>query len=901
MKFILKIVFASLFFFSPLFAQTTTFLSLKTTIKKLPFGLEEYVPANRPKIALALSGGGVRGLSQIGVLKALKESDIPIDIIVGTSMGSVVGGFYSAGYTIEQMDSIAVNTDWAGLLASDRETNRRELFVDQKITEDKAVFSLRLNGLKPILPTSINNGQKISNFLNLLTLQAPIHVNKSFNELKYKFRAVCTDLISGEPVILSEGSLSRALRASSSVSFFLAPVEIDSLILVDGGLVANIPVSIAENLGADYSIAVNTTSPLHSKKDLNLPWIVADQVVSIPMKLLNEKQLIDANCVIKPDLRDKSSADFTGIDSLISAGYNSALPCMKKIKHQIDSLLQLKIDGKEFYLKNVMITGNEPGYERPYLNKYIIKDSVSSKEILLDIYSLLNSGDFKNLGAEVTQNEKFSTVIFKGEKNTLVKHVEVYGVTLINNNQVESEFSGLIGTPYNAQKVFNSLIGVIDLYRDQGYSLAEIDRISFDEKSGQLKVYLNEGIITSFRIEGDKYTTRTVITREFPLRAGEYFKYDRVKQGLINLRSTNLFDDIFLRVIKSGDGNTVILQVKEKASSLLRVGFYADNENKLQLSFDIRDDNLFGSGTELGLLLSGGTRTRSYILEHKSNRVFNTYLTYNLNAFYKFNDVFTYSKNVNADNDEISRSVSGEYRQIFYGTSLSIGTQVEKFGNLIFKGKYEFDRVKNKQGDQVNPYKTKIVSLKVSTTIDTQDKYPYPLHGVFFNGYYEVAQKIMGGQIGFTNLGFDYKSHFTFNGVSTVSPGVKMGFADKTLPLSQQYSFGGQDNFFGLRENEFRGRQIFISDLEYRYKLPIKIFFDTYFKFRYDLGWVWDEQERIRFKDLRHGIGSTLSFDTPVGPANFSVGRSFLFVQSGSGSSIKWGDVMFYFSIGYYY
>ena len=128
-----------------------------------------------------------------------------------------------------------------------------------------------------------------------------------------------------------------------------------------------------------------------------------------------------------------------------------------------------------------------------------------------------------------------------------------------------------------------------------------------------------------------------------------------------------------------------------------------------------------------------------------------------------------------------------------------------------------------------------------------------------------------------------------------------MGFGDKTLPLSEQYSLGGQNSFFGMRENEFRGRQIFLGSLAYTVQLPFKIFFDTYFGVRYDLGSVWAFQEQIRFKDLRQGIGATLSFDTPIGPADFSVGRSFLYKKNLPNTPVSWGDINFYFSIGYFY
>ena len=112
---------------------------------------------------------------------------------------------------------------------------------------------------------------------------------------------------------------------------------------------------------------------------------------------------------------------------------------------------------------------------------------------------------------------------------------------------------------------------------------------------------------------------------------------------------------------------------------------------------------------------------------------------------------------------------------------------------------------------------------------------------------------------------------------------------------------GGQESFFGMHDFEFRGRQIFLASLLYRYKIPVKIFFDTYFKLRYDLGSTWAEQEQIKFKELRHGIGVALSFDTPIGPAEFAVGKSFLFRKDLPQNPISWGDTLLYFSIGYYY
>jgi NTE family protein len=899
---IYKIILIFFLLFNPcLTAQTNkTELLINTKNRVLPFGFIESIPAPKPVVALALSGGGARGLSQIGVLRAFEEAGIEIDIIVGTSMGSVVGGLYAAGYSVDEIDSIAMNTNWNDILSLDSERNRRELFIDQKITEDKAIFTLRLEGLRPILPTSINDGQKLSSFLNLLTFQAPLHPKSSFNDLHVKFRAVCTDLITGNPVIIDKGSLSQAMRASSSVSFFLSPVRMDSLILVDGGLVANIPVKIASEM-SDYVIAVNTTSRLHHANDLGLPWVVADQIVSIPMRLLNEYQLGVADVVLNPEIDDNTSGDFRNVRELIDEGYKSALPLINKIKNDIDSIFNKNIDAEEFFVHNVIPNTSALTSTTPLMPKYSLEDSISSTEILRDLYKLYASGKYRNVSADIIETEDYSTIQIKTVSGPLIKNANAEGITLLEKELIDSILMPLTGSPFNGGEISNKIIDILRMYRDLGYSLAEITTWDYNENTGELELKFDEGIISEIIIEGNVNTNPTVILREFPLSQGDYFVSEVVEKGLINLRSTNLFQDINLIVRKEENKNVIVLKVIERYSGLLRVGFKIDDEKKAQLSLDIRNENLFGSGTELGLILFGGGRNRAYILEHKSNRIFNTYLTYKLNAFYKFDDVFTYEDIIAGSANDFSRQVDGEYRQIYYGASFAAGTQVGRFGNLILEGSYQFDEIKNKQGLVVNPYTAKIISLKVSSTVDTQDKYPYPDNGIYFHGFYETAQTILGGDIGYTNLGFEYKNFFTVNGSHTFTPKVTMGFADKTLPLSRQFSLGGQNSFYGMREQEFRGRQLFLTSLGYRYKLPVDIFFTTYFKLRYDLGSTWEVQDQIRFKDLRHGIGTALSFDTPIGPAEFSFGRSFLFKKNLPGNPISWGDVNFYFSIGYYY
>jgi len=886
-----------LFQISLLFAQEKKTISIKTKTISLPYGLTQKVLEAEPIIGLALSGGGARGIAQIGVIRALEEAGINISAIAGTSMGSIIGGAYASGYTVAEMDSIVINTDWDKLLLINNPSERRELFIDQKINEDRSLFTLRLNGFSPVLPTSFNEGIRLSNFLTLLCLSSPVISENNFDDLYIRYRAVCTNLIDGSPVVLSSGSLARAMRASSSVSFLLAPIIVDSLTLVDGGLVSNIPVGVVSGIGVEYIIAVNTTSDFRRQEELELPWNIADQVVSIPMKRLEKAELLKANFHLQPNINNWSSTDFINLDSLILTGYYYTKRLIPTIKSQLDSITQVKSGQDLFWIKNVSAALNPGDFEKPYIQKYSLMDSVSSFEIFEDMTELYKTGKFDSMSVFLEQEGDSTIIKFYYKKTPLIKEIEIFSDGTVDSSGAEILIQSLKDKPYNGKVIFEIVRKHIVDYKRKGYVLYSLDDYNFDLDIGKLTLEFSAGTVSRIIINSE--TSKTVIDREFNIKVGDKLLYSDLEKGLTRLRATGLFEDINLSVEKDDNGVVLNLYVSETISSLLKVGFLVDNAYNAQLALDFRDVNLFYSGTELGLFLFGGASNRAYILEHISYRILDTYLTYKLSLYYKFNDIDVYTQTNSETGSTFSSNYIGKYRQIFYGGSLSVGTQLEKFGKLIFTGKYQFDEIKNKEGTVISPYETKIVSLRISGIVDDQNRYPYPENGLYFNGFYETAQSFLGGDESYLLFGADLRYYVKLHSQHVISPKIQIGFGDKTLPLSEQFTLGGLYSFFGAQENEFRGRQVFLTSLMYQYKFPFKIFFDTYAWFRYDVGSTWAEQEQIKFKDLRHGIGGALSFDTPIGPADFSVGRSFIISQGLTENSFVWGDVLFYFSIGH--
>lgn len=889
---------------APIFlvAQSDTlYLAPKLENVQLPFGLETQKPICYPKVSLALSGGGARGIAILGVLKALEEHQIPIEYIVGTSMGSIIGGLYSAGYKISEIDSIIKSINWDEFYKFS-ETDRNELFVDQKVTEDIALFSIRMDGLTPVLPTSFNTGQHFLNYLNYLTINAPLHVTEyDFNTLKYKFGAVSTDLATGDLVIIREGSLSKAIRASSSVSFLLEPVRIDSMLLVDGGVVANVPTQPAREIGGDYVIAVNTTSPLKNRNELDDPLAIADQLVSIPMSMVTKENLKFADITITPDIGNKKNDDFTQLDRLIKLGYDATIKQIDEIKTNLLQTSVGKVNQNLTYYQNIVPYSNSSFLESQVVSKFAKHDSVSNAELLIEIGKYVYSGDYEFITAALITEGKSAIIKIDSKLKQLIKSIDVSGVKMVDLNKVYSVLSPLYQTPFNTINVSERLVELLRYYRKNGLSLADIKSVEFDEISGSLNIEVDEGKINKIYVQGNLKTHDDIILREFPFKENEYFMAENLFKGLNNLRTTGIFKSIDVLITDSENGKDVTIVVEEKNSSLVRFGLKVDNERYVQFSVDARDENLWGTGTELGALFFGGFRNQLITAEHQAQRIFNTYLTYNLKGYFDLQDIYTYEDLIEDDPKRFSRSQVGEYRQKKYGVLISLGMQAEKVGNFIADFRYETNSVRNLSGNTITPSHFDIAALRFRMKIDTQNKYPYPNSGTFFDTYYETSQKVFGADITYSLFSLDYSGYFQLSKAGNLHPSFQIGVADESLPLTQQFGFGGQYSFLGYREYEYRGRQIFIGSLQYRYKLPFKLWFDTYVSVRYDFGNIWERKEEMKFKEFKQGFGAVLSLDTPIGPADFAIGRSILIDRGITTGNIVRGPVQLYFTIGYFF
>ena len=766
---------------------------------------------NKLKIGLVLSGGGTRGFSHLGVLKVLEENNIPIDLIIGTSMGSVVGGLYSAGYSVDELHNILNTTNWNEILSFTDITDRRSVFFDQKQNFDRKQLTIRFDGLAPVIPSSFTSGQRMSTFINRLVLNSIYRPSPSFDNLKIPFKTVATDLISGKRVVIDKGNLSEAIRASISVPLLYTTVKLDSFELTDGGLLSNIPVEVAKDLGMDIIIAVDATSPLRNKNQLNAPWEVADQLIGIMVQQANIISLSKASVVIKPNLDNFISWESRDVNKIVESG---AIATEEKIQ----------------LIKSLLLP-------ETVLNKESITNNNSSQQIIKN-YSI--------------------------QRNNLITNLEVYSI-----------FNSIINTPYDKDKLTFYIEKLLNLCRKKGLTLAMIDSSYFNETTNTLNIILDEGTVDEIILVGKRNTRSWVINRELPFKSGDMFTYDKALQGISNLYATNYFNQVFIDAYYEGTTSKIIVTTTEKESQRINLSIRMDNERQLRPLIDIRDENFLGAALEIGGTMILGQRDFNTILEIKSHRFLDSYYNFSIRGFYEQQDFYTYSNDSTFKiENQFSRIKEKELRTINQGISFTFGRQMEKFGNVnvgytIENNKYNFlPNAKTEEDAQYGVF-------HISSFIDNRDKYPYSTEGSVFNFTYETSHRINSEGKGYSRIFFEFEQIQKIYKSIAYHPHLIFGTADKTLPYNKQFYLGGEISFIGLRENDSRGRQLFSLRNELSVKLPFTILFDTYLLARYDLGKVWPTRESLKLKDFYHGFGGGLSIDSPIGPASLILGRSF--------------------------
>jgi NTE family protein len=303
---------------------------------------QEKVSSHRPTIGVVLGGGGAKGAAHIGVLRVLEELKVPIDYIAGTSMGAIVGGLYASGLSSDEVERLIISIDWKDVFSGN--PDRKDIDWRRK-REDYQIFSGLALGVRDgeiRVPKGLVKDQKVNILFEVLML----HTGEidDFDKLPIPFRAVAADVETGEMVVLKGGKLADAARASMSVAGAFPPIELNGRVLIDGGIVRNLPVDIVREMGADIIICVDVGKPLATREDLGGPLAVMNQMLDIMMKKNVEEQirtLGTKDVYINPELGELGSGDFDKVAEIAAIGEKAG-------RGKIDALKRYAVSDEEY-------------------------------------------------------------------------------------------------------------------------------------------------------------------------------------------------------------------------------------------------------------------------------------------------------------------------------------------------------------------------------------------------------------------------------------------------------------------------------------------------------------------------------------------------------------------------
>lgn len=304
-------------------AARTTGIAADTV---LPATATAVPPGHRPKVALVLGGGGAKGMAHVGVLKVIERAGIPVDMICGTSIGSLVGGLYAMGYSATELDSLVRHQDWNFLLSDN--LDRKQMNLESRTRGDQYVYTLPLSqlGKGAFTQQALVKGQNLANLFAHLAVG--FHDSIDFNTMPIPYCAVATDMVKFQEVDLHSGYVAQAMRASMSIPGMFTPVRLDSMVLVDGGLRNNYPVDVARSMGADYVIGVNLNKIKDmTNADFNKPGAVITRIAEVHTENKFRQNWADTDIALQIDADPYNSMSFqpAAVDTLIARGERCAM------------------------------------------------------------------------------------------------------------------------------------------------------------------------------------------------------------------------------------------------------------------------------------------------------------------------------------------------------------------------------------------------------------------------------------------------------------------------------------------------------------------------------------------------------------------------------------------------
>ncbi len=796
-------------------------------------------------ITLALSGGGARGIAIVGLLRALEEAQITVTGIAGTSIGGIIGGLYACGYTVDEIDSLITSLDLSRLFANAPE--RRSMLATRRSDAERHLIALRFDNWRPVIPTALSDAQEITTLFTALTNEAVYRAQGDFDRLTIPFRTVATDIVSGQAIVFDSGSLVDAMRATMAFPLAFTGVERDGQVLMDGGIVMPIPVTLARTLATPQAavVAVDVTSPLSSKAEIVTPVDVAGQVTTIMSADRLAEQLAQADVVIAPDLGAYTASSFTERKELIAIGYAAGQAAVPRIR---EALRQRQAADSGHVCVESEVGPSTVALPSGTLHRYLTERA--------------EDANWRQASARVTGATTDACQIQVSIDSTAAP-ADGYRLSLSANGvlaEVQPQLACDIDRHFPSASSVRACLDEISAgYRRAGYDLAVIKRVRYDSTTGTVQATVDEGRIARIDVTGNQRARDWLIRSYLPITVGEVYRSSSIRDGITNLFATGLFTRVTAELAPADSGAVLTIGVDEKPATQVRLGWHWHDEFASEEFLELLDDNLFGIGLQGGGTARVGPDRLYFGGSLNLDRIFFTYFTARLRGYYDRLERRVFA----ADNAE-----TAERNESRWGAEFYLGQQLSRLGTL--GGGLRFERV---EFDTEPPNGTGIFNLSTlyfRLSLDNFDRIPFPRSGVRINSVVDLTGRVVGGDVEFTRWQATAEAALRIAPSVYWLPSTAIGLSRSGLPPTEQFYLGGLHSFAGYRTHQLAGDKLLVLSQRLRLDGP----FGLRLIGRFDWGDVYSQSEEIKPDNFRTGWGAFLGLDSPLGPAIGGWGRA---------------------------
>lgn len=777
----LSLILLFLFAATRLHAETATSNLVIETDNR---GLPRVHVSSAPRLGLVLSGGSSRGIVHIGIIDALEKHGLQPDLVIGTSMGSIIGGLYAAGYTPSEMTREIETLDWTTLFFDPPRRQVQSLW--HKRHQNHLLLTLGLKDDKIRIPSGFLRAHLVYNMLNDRTIRASFLADFDFRYLPHPFRTVATNLQTGEVYVFDRGPLADAMRASMAVPISFTPFVKDSVYLVDGGLVNNMPTDLARAAGMDYVIACDAVSPMHLYKEFDTLSLVAGQTLKVIVKQQTLAASEHADIVIEPDLGKHRGYDFSGLQHIIEKGREATRSHLDSIRIGLTKMTDQPLG----VCRRVRIQGNT-GRTDAFYRQFIQIDrqkSLTRADLNTFLQKIWETGRVRNARIVIETRQDSCVATLHVVENSSVQQIKFEG----NSRLSHLLLTNMLGVPRNRPLNWNLLragVARIDsLYLQRGFTLGAVDSVAFIDNT--LTVWLEEGRIQQVRFDGAHHTKKRILRAMTTVRKGQFFRLPAVQQDVERLYGLGFFDAVRYRVEKRPEGGiTLIYEVIEKPAGQLQFGARYDDRDRFVGAIRIGTNNLVGTGRQLfAEMRYGGYKLFS--LEYLGLDIATPYRI-------SFKTSYHERKQFRWDRTTRKKTHSTEYQWV-NRASVSRPLLLNRLDGLF---SLELNRAVYKENDFAPD--GRCISVTSGLYYDTLDDLAFPSQGQRWIGRGRVSDDGFGSEFDFAQFEFMGQVALSPMPSVTVLPEWQFNTADGDVPRQHLTTYGGATSFPGLAQDAY--------------------------------------------------------------------------------------------------